>query len=139
MDETLVGGKKKGKGRAYKGNKQWVAGAIKRGGKVRIDAALRNIGIRFSEVYLNFAYLKVLSIRLFVYCSCLLQILNAVTTGYVVSESSPSVQLVPVRVFVAIKTVCPKVHPSGRRWIGYFELHTYNYESLAASCAQEYE
>ena len=37
VDETLVGGKKKGKGRAYKGNKQWVAGAIQRGGKVHIE------------------------------------------------------------------------------------------------------
>ena len=37
VDETLIGGKKKGKGRAYKGNKQWVAGAIQRGGKVRIE------------------------------------------------------------------------------------------------------
>ena len=27
VDETLVGGKTKGKGRAYKGNKTWVAGA----------------------------------------------------------------------------------------------------------------
>lgn len=37
VDETLVGGKTKGKGRAYKGNKTWVAGAIQRGGKVRIE------------------------------------------------------------------------------------------------------
>lgn len=37
MDETLVGGKKKGKGRTYKGNKVWVAGAIQRGGKVRVE------------------------------------------------------------------------------------------------------
>ena len=37
VDETLIGGKKKGKGRAYKGNKTWVAGAIQRGGKVRIE------------------------------------------------------------------------------------------------------
>ena len=37
MDETLMGGKKKGRGRAYKGNKQWIAGAIQRGGKVRIE------------------------------------------------------------------------------------------------------
>ncbi len=37
VDETLIGGKAKGKGRAYKGNKQWVAGAIQRGGKVRIE------------------------------------------------------------------------------------------------------
>ena len=37
VDETLVGGKAKGKGRAYKGNKHWVAGAIERGGRVRIE------------------------------------------------------------------------------------------------------
>ena len=37
VDETLVGGKAKGKGRAYKGNKTWVAGAIQRGGNVRIE------------------------------------------------------------------------------------------------------
>ena len=37
VDETLVGGKKKGKGRAYKGNKVWVVGAIQRGGKVRVE------------------------------------------------------------------------------------------------------
>ena len=37
VDETLVGGKTKGKGRAYKGNKMWVAGAIQRGGNVRIE------------------------------------------------------------------------------------------------------
>ena len=36
MDETLIGGKTKGKGRAYKGNKTWVAGAIQRGGGVRL-------------------------------------------------------------------------------------------------------
>ena len=37
VDETLVGGKAKGKGRAYKGNKTWVAGAIQRGGKIRLE------------------------------------------------------------------------------------------------------
>ncbi len=37
VDETLVGGKTKGKGRAYKGNKTWVAGAIQRGGALRIE------------------------------------------------------------------------------------------------------
>ena len=36
VDETLVGGKTKGKGRAYKGNKTWVAGAIQRGGAIRL-------------------------------------------------------------------------------------------------------
>ena len=37
VDETLIGGKTKGKGRAYKGNKTWVAGAIQRNGKLRIE------------------------------------------------------------------------------------------------------
>ena len=37
VDETLVGGKKKGKGQGYKGNKQWIAGAIQRGGNVRLE------------------------------------------------------------------------------------------------------
>ena len=37
VDETLIGDKMQGKGRAYKGNKTWVAGAIQRGGKVRIE------------------------------------------------------------------------------------------------------
>ena len=36
VDETLIGGKTRGKGRAYKGNKTWVAGAIQRGGGVRL-------------------------------------------------------------------------------------------------------
>ncbi len=37
VDETLIGGKTKGKGRAYKGNKTWVAGAIERGGRIRLE------------------------------------------------------------------------------------------------------
>ena len=37
VDETLVGGKAKGKGHDYRGNKTWVAGAIQRGGKVRLE------------------------------------------------------------------------------------------------------
>ena len=37
VDETLIGGKVKGKGRAYKGNKTWVAGAIQRGGRIRLQ------------------------------------------------------------------------------------------------------
>ena len=37
VDETLVGGRTKGRGRAYKGNKTWVAGAIQRGGQVRLE------------------------------------------------------------------------------------------------------
>ena len=37
VDETLVGGKTRGKGRAYKGNKTWVAGAIQRNGGVRLE------------------------------------------------------------------------------------------------------
>ena len=37
VDETLIGGKAKGKGRAYKGNKMWVAGAIQRDGGIRLE------------------------------------------------------------------------------------------------------
>ena len=37
VDETLIGGRAKGQGRAYKGNKTWVAGAIQRGGNVRLE------------------------------------------------------------------------------------------------------
>ena len=37
VDETLIGGKTRGRGRAYKGNKTWIAGAIQRGGKVRME------------------------------------------------------------------------------------------------------
>ena len=37
VDETLIGGKVRGKGRGYKGNKVWVAGAIQRGGAVRLE------------------------------------------------------------------------------------------------------
>ena len=36
VDETLVGGKKRGAGRGYRGNKVWVAGAIQRQGAVRL-------------------------------------------------------------------------------------------------------
>ena len=37
VDETLTGGKKKGKGDGDKGSKTWVAGTIERGGEVRIE------------------------------------------------------------------------------------------------------
>ena len=37
VDETLIGGKTRGKGRAYKGNKTWVAGAIQRNGGIRLE------------------------------------------------------------------------------------------------------
>lgn len=37
VDETLIRGKTKGNGRGYRGNKSWVAGAIQRGGKVRVE------------------------------------------------------------------------------------------------------
>ena len=37
VDETLVGSKVKGKGRQYTGNKVWVAGAIQREGKIRVE------------------------------------------------------------------------------------------------------
>ena len=37
VDETLIGGKTKGKGRGHRENKTWVAGAIQRGGQVRLE------------------------------------------------------------------------------------------------------
>ena len=37
VDETLVGGRAKGKGRGYRGNKTLVAGALQRSGKVRLE------------------------------------------------------------------------------------------------------
>ena len=37
VDETLVGGKAKGKGRGHKGNKTWVAGAIQRNGNIHVE------------------------------------------------------------------------------------------------------
>ncbi len=37
MDQTLVGGKAEGKGKDWRDNKTWVAGAIERGGKIRIE------------------------------------------------------------------------------------------------------
>ena len=37
VDETLIGGKKKGKGRGYRGNKTLVAGALQRDGEVRLE------------------------------------------------------------------------------------------------------
>lgn len=37
VDETYVGGKTRGKGRGYKGNKTIIAGAIQRGGHVRLE------------------------------------------------------------------------------------------------------
>ena len=37
VDETIIGGKTKGKGRRYMGNKTIIAGAIQRGGKVRAE------------------------------------------------------------------------------------------------------
>ena len=37
VDETLIGGKRRGKGRGYRGNKIWVAGAVQRDGDVRLE------------------------------------------------------------------------------------------------------
>ena len=37
VDETLVGGRKRGRGHAYTSNKTWVAGAVQRGSGVRIE------------------------------------------------------------------------------------------------------
>lgn len=42
VDETYVGGKTRGKGRAYKGNKTMVLGAMSRGGAVRLKVEKRN-------------------------------------------------------------------------------------------------
>ena len=42
MDETYVGGKERGKGRGYKGNKALVLGAAERGGNVRARVGKRN-------------------------------------------------------------------------------------------------
>ena len=36
VDETLVGGKVRGKGSGFRGNKSWVAGAVQRGGGIRL-------------------------------------------------------------------------------------------------------
>lgn len=37
VDETMIGGKVEGKGRGYKGNKTWVAGAVQRDGGIRLE------------------------------------------------------------------------------------------------------
>lgn len=42
VDETYVGGKKRGMGRGYVGNKTMVIGAIERGGNVRLKVEKRN-------------------------------------------------------------------------------------------------
>jgi transposase-like protein len=42
VDETYVGGKVRGKGHGYKGNKTMVVGAIQRGGNVRLKVEKRN-------------------------------------------------------------------------------------------------
>ncbi len=42
VDETYIGGKKKGMGRGYVGNKSMVLGAIERGGNVRLKVDKRN-------------------------------------------------------------------------------------------------
>ena len=52
VDETLVGGRTRGKGHAYKGNKTWVAGAIQRGGKVRVER-IPNIKRRTLHDFIN--------------------------------------------------------------------------------------
>ena len=41
-DEMLVGGKTKGKGAGYRGNKTWVAGAIQRDGELRLERITNN-------------------------------------------------------------------------------------------------
>lgn len=42
VDETYVGGKSKGKGRGYVGNKTMVVGAVERGGEIRLQVEKRN-------------------------------------------------------------------------------------------------
>src|SRR3990172_10153528 len=42
VDETYVGGKAKGKGRGYVGNKTMVLGAVQRGGDIRLAVEKRN-------------------------------------------------------------------------------------------------
>ena len=37
VDETLIGGRRRGVGRGNRDNKTWVAGAIQRGGKIRLE------------------------------------------------------------------------------------------------------
>ena len=37
VDETLVGGKRKNVGKGYRKNKTWIAGALQRGGQVRLE------------------------------------------------------------------------------------------------------
>ncbi len=41
VDETFVGGRVKGKGRGYKGNKSMVLGALERGGSIRLKVEKR--------------------------------------------------------------------------------------------------
>ena len=38
MDETLIGGRQKGVGRGNRDNKVYVAGAVQRGGKIRLES-----------------------------------------------------------------------------------------------------
>ena len=52
VDETLVGGCKRGRGRAYKGNKTWVAGAIQRGGNVKLER-IPNIKRKTLHAFIN--------------------------------------------------------------------------------------
>jgi transposase-like protein len=42
VDETYIGGKARGKGRGYTGNKTMIIGAIERGGELRLRTAERN-------------------------------------------------------------------------------------------------
>ena len=45
IDETYVGGKVKGKGRCYTGNKATVVGAVQRGGKIslKVDSLVKSL------------------------------------------------------------------------------------------------
>jgi transposase-like protein len=49
MDETFVGGKKRGGGRGYTGNKALVIGAVERGGQARIKVGRSRDGAEFGQ------------------------------------------------------------------------------------------
>ncbi|HVR77654.1 MAG TPA: IS1595 family transposase [Acidimicrobiia bacterium] len=49
MDETYVGGKVRGKGRNYTGNKALILGAVERGGSVKLGIGVSRDGAAFSK------------------------------------------------------------------------------------------
>jgi len=52
VDETFVGGKRRGKGRGYKGNKTVVAGAVERGGNARLET-IRNVDRKTLHAFIH--------------------------------------------------------------------------------------